>query len=295
MTSIQQEVVNLPEKLEVLLQQERTTYRGIDYLRDSNAGNQDDSTGESSPPAQGSYKPSVNALWREQICDWSYAIVDHFDLDRETVCISFSYLDRFIPRYKRPINHKTYQLAAMTTLYMAIKLYEPRKIGINSFISLSRGHFTSNHIVAMEHLILQTLSWHVHPPTPVSFVNHLLLLHPVKDTRLNDISRFLTELSVCDYFFVTRRPSSIALACILNAMEEVQSPSHVTMEFLETAKRFAPDIDGDRQDVFECQAQLKELYYASGSNSHVTQVDCSAPTSEREESVSPVCVSKMFA
>jgi hypothetical protein len=36
-----------------------------------------------------------------------------------------------------------------------------------------------------------------------------------------EYSRFLTEIAVCDYFFVTRKPFSIALAAVLVAMEQL--------------------------------------------------------------------------
>ena len=70
----------------------------------------------------------------------------------------------------------------------------------------------------------RTLSWHLHPPTYLSFIREMLLL--LQQTKCGhsdyheivEISRFLTELAVCDYFFVTRKPSSVALACILNAL-----------------------------------------------------------------------------
>lgn len=287
----QQEIVNLSEKLQVMLTQESTTYRCSDYL-----GQQSDSlsttNGNSRPLAESeTQKSPVNAMWRDQLCTWAYDIVDHFDLDRETVSVAFSYIDRFVPRYQHHINHKTYQLLAMTALYMAIKIYEPRKVGINSFISLSRGRFTSNHIVAMENVILETLSWNVHPPTPTTFLSHLFLLYPNADPRLGDISRFLAELSVIDYSFVARLPSTIAMACILNAMEEVQVPSHITLEFLESVKRTA-NIDAESQEVFECQTQLKNLHHAAGYNSG-DQDNCMERTVERVDSVSPVCVSKM--
>lgn len=279
----------------MLLRQESTTYEVADYIGNASprfeASDGSCFSGNRSPESPP--KPRINPLWREQICDWSYNIVDHFDLDRETVSVSFSYLDRFVSRYHNQLNHKTYQLAAMTTLYMAIKLYEMRKVGINAFISLSRGHFTASHVLAMENIILQTLSWRVHPPTPLSFVNHLLLLFPAANTRLNDIARFMTELSVCDYFFVARRPSHVAVACILNAMEDVQVPPHMILDYLEAIKATA-NIDVEGRDIYECQAQLKEMYTASGCGNNV-QDFCAEPPVERDESVSPVCVSKMIA
>jgi lipoyl(octanoyl) transferase len=47
-------------------------------------------------------------------------VIDHFDFSREVVSVSIHYLDRFLAAF--PVNKKTFQLAAMTTLYLAIKV-----------------------------------------------------------------------------------------------------------------------------------------------------------------------------
>lgn len=64
-----------------------------------------------------------------------------------------SFLDRYLS-VKR-VNKKTFQLAAMTSLYLAIKITEPSILKISSLIGLSRGFFTSEHIIAMEQSILR--------------------------------------------------------------------------------------------------------------------------------------------
>jgi len=227
-------------------------------------------TQPSSPASNCDPRRKINSVWREKICDWFYAVVDHFDLYRETVCVACSYLDRFIPRYRLEINHKTYQLAAITCLYMAIKLYETRKLSIASFMELSRGNFTVDHIVSMESVILRTLSWQLHPPTPLTFVNHLLLMIPNEPKNseqiitLHEISLFLTELSVCDYFFVTRKPSSIAMACILNAIDEIKLSPVIVQKFIcDLRQNTTLDVTGE--EVMECKELLKEMYIAAGA------------------------------
>ena len=95
----------------------------------------------------------INECWREKICEWAYQVIDHFDFNREVVAISLSYLDRFL--CTREVNKKVFQLAAMTSLYMAIKLYEPSTLRMSSFIELSRGYFTVEHIISMEETLLR--------------------------------------------------------------------------------------------------------------------------------------------
>lgn len=100
-----------------------------------------------------SSKTRINECWREKICEWSYQVIDHFDFNRELVSISLSYLDRYL--CSCPVNRKVFQLAGMTSLFLAIKLYEPSKIKMSSFIELSRGYFSTQHLAAMERSILR--------------------------------------------------------------------------------------------------------------------------------------------
>eukprot|EP00956_Cyclotella_meneghiniana_P006784 scaffold9072_cov79-Cyclotella_meneghiniana.AAC.2 len=208
-------------------------------------------------------------MWREKICEWCYQVVDHFDFNREIVSISMSYLDRYLAT--RSVNRRIFQLAAMTSLYLAIKLYEPGKIRMSSLIDLSRGYFLEEHIVTMEDSMLQSLGWHVHPPTAYSFVREMLpLLPPPMSPRdrhdTNELSRFLTELSVCDYWFVTKKPSSVALASLMNALElqgEPKIPKNYKIMLLNVLGNIGSDIIYD-EEVITCYERLREMYVAGG-------------------------------
>jgi hypothetical protein len=211
--------------------------------------------GSSSQPA--SFQ--INELWREKICEWCYqnVNVDHFDVKREVVNVAMNNLDRYLATCT--VNRRMFQLAAMTALYLAMKLYEPEKLQISSLVELGRGYFHTDHIEAMEVAMLQALTWRVHPPTPYAFCRQLMQLvsSDITPQTLHDISkmaRFLTELSVCNYYFVTRKPSSIALASIINAFE-LLGPNRVNprykVDFLHDLKELyriggsAPDYDDD--------------------------------------------------
>ena len=158
---------DLPERFRVMKQQEMTSYKVEDYLNPKYSVPIADIVKESPmcQPTDGpltaatnsvgtnSSSAGVNEDWRSKICEWSYQVIDHFDYDREIVAVSLSYLDRYL--CKRPVNKRTFQLVAMTTLYLACKLYDPHKLRMSSLIELSRGYFTEDHITAMEESILK--------------------------------------------------------------------------------------------------------------------------------------------
>jgi len=153
---------------------------------------------------------------------WCYQIVDICGFDHESVDIAVSYLDRFLmTKSGMPALHdrKTYQLVAMTCLYVAIKLFEPEVIDPSIVSHLSRGAYTEEDVTDMEMVILSALQWRVQPPTAMAFVRHFLALADVEERTKNLIvgaSRVQIENAVKDYDFISINPSMIAAASILN-------------------------------------------------------------------------------
>ena len=223
----------------------------------------------SSSAGGSSTNTTINELWREKICEWCYQVVDHFDFNREVVSVALNYLDRYLAT--RTVNGRIFQLAAMTALYLAIKLFEPGKLRMRSLIDLSRGYFLAEHIITMEKSMLKSLRWHVHPPTSFAFCRDFMRLvsgdiSPRARHDVNELARFMTELSVCDYWFITKKPSSIALAALINAIE-LQGPRRVNprykVEFLHRVVELGKDIASD-DEIIECYERLREMYIAGG-------------------------------
>jgi uncharacterized protein (UPF0212 family) len=125
--------------------------------------------------------PSSYDGWRRAICEWSYRVVDHFHVNRAAVGVALNLLDRYLvlrqvprnsqvgdcscPSCQRSVSSKLFQLAAMTALYIAVKLHvcegsseelfcaksrRTKKLRLLSFVDLSRGQFTSQDITTME-------------------------------------------------------------------------------------------------------------------------------------------------
>lgn len=176
-----------------------------------------------------------------------------------------SYLDRYLAT--RTVNRRAFQLAAMTALYVAIKLYENGTFAISSVTALSRGYFISEHIVAMEEIMLQALNWHVHPPTPSAFCSDFMLLLSVDipseiRSEINELVRYLTELSVCDYWFVTRKPSTITIASFMYAFDLLGSQgmeSGYQDRFLKKLTDNGFDIAND-EDIEKCYDRLRDIF-----------------------------------
>jgi len=211
----------------------------------------------------------LNSSWREKICHWSYSVVDHFELSRETVAISIDLFDRYLATRGNRCNGSSALLTSLTTLYIAIKLNEPKKIKLTTLSNLSRGQFFPPDIEEMEYKILSSLSWMVHPPTVVSFVSHFLLFLPQVHSSVRkdifELARYLAELSICDAYFVDCSSSTIAYSAVLNVMDDI-SLSRISAgarhRFLsELCERVGLDHRDD--DVRTARERLREIFASS--------------------------------
>ena len=172
-----------------------------------------------------------------------------------------NHLDRFLGSYHDTVDKNLFQLLAMTCLYLSIKLNEYKhllipgsKSSMDTILQLSRGFFTLKEMEKMEYEVLQRLRWHVHPPTAQLFVKHFLFFLSCEEHELHDLAQFMIELSVMDYFFVSYKPSEIAMAALLNSMERLGRNNasrifHIT--------RF---IDINSPAILACRERLSLIY-----------------------------------
>lgn len=205
---------------------------------------------------------------REKICQWTFSVIDHFSLSRQTVAISLDLFDRYFATKGNRSDTDLALLTSLTTLYIAIKVNEKKKIKLSTLARLSRQQFSPKDIEGMEMEILKTLSWLVHPPTAADFISQLLILLP-SDThrhtrhKLFEISRYTSELAVCDPYFVEHHKSSIALATILNTLEDEicldEFPLACRQIFLHNVTHSFDWFSSSAQAVNRCRDRLRQL------------------------------------
>jgi Cyclin, C-terminal domain/Cyclin, N-terminal domain len=178
-----------------------------------------------------------------------------------------NHLDRYLGAYPCPVDKNLFQLLAMTCLYLSIKLNVYKHLlihgstsSMDSILQLSKGYFTLAQMEKMEHDVLQRLQWHVHPPTPQTFVKHFLFFLSVEEHEVHDLAQFIVELSVMDYFFVSYKPSEIAVAGVLIAFDRLlpNRQAQANFPFNRTL------IEIDTPQVKACQSRLM-LRFAQAS------------------------------
>ena len=183
-------------------------------------------------------------------------------------------VDRLLSKPDCPVrdylNDRTkYQLLTIAALYIAIKVNEQVEFGSDSFAAVSCGIYTAKDIETMELTILQGLEWRIYGPTSSQMAYHILslILSHVKPEEstwgfiLNEVG-FQTEYAVGDFYFSTQRPSTTALAAILNALDQVDSQDcqDVLHAFL-----FVNDNNfATVHDLFVAKERLKHLVNSDG-------------------------------
>mmetsp|Transcript_10917 Transcript_10917/g.19090 ORF Transcript_10917/g.19090 Transcript_10917/m.19090 type:complete len:322 (-) Transcript_10917:204-1169(-) len=181
---------------------------------------------------------AIDATCRFKVCQWIFQTVRQARLQSETAIIAISYLDRFLcsnsSRAARArCDRREYQLVAMASLYIAIKIHEPIEMTAASMSQLSRGFHSAEDITSCEMAILTSLRWKIQGPTPFQFISYILELLPADEdddspvrssgmeamTKLREVSQREAEVAVEDHGFIHLRRSTIAIASILNSLD----------------------------------------------------------------------------
>jgi len=294
-------VSEVADRLNAMQHQESTTYKCKDYI-----GNDENCSFDQASKPQNQRDQPVDRECRVKMCEWCYQVTDFCKFRRETVAISMSYLDRFLsssrPRARRALrDRKEYQLAAMTTLYIAIKLFEPMAMDAGLLSAISHGCYTEMDIVDMEQEILTALSWMMNGPTAHDFLSHIIALMPPSAcdnddaavTTLLDFSRFQVEIAVCDYDFALQKPSVLALAAILNSAEGIDEEVFSAPRRFEFLQTIADEsgMNPFSSQVNAARVRLLELF-AKNSGYELPQVANLTPIINTDEGMVGSRISK---
>uniref|UniRef100_A0A7S2HG49 Cyclin-like domain-containing protein n=2 Tax=Helicotheca tamesis TaxID=374047 RepID=A0A7S2HG49_9STRA len=214
------------------------------------------------------------STWRAQMCSWSYAVIDSYGFDRETVAIAFSILDRYVAMDEEPetITKADFQLMSMTALYTATKIMEVDKLlSTDSLLEMSQGSVLPQDVAEMELKILNALEWRLNSPTAMAFVREFLVLLPLSEERkqcMLSMTFHLTELAVVDSFFIPFSSSSIAAAALLVAashdFEMVDGFTCTSFVANKLEKNIAScaNLDINSEEIATIYDRLEQMYHS---------------------------------
>jgi len=130
---------------------------------------------------------------------------------------------------------------------------------------LSKNYFAVTDFAEMELDILFPLNWRINGPTVLWFIEHFFAvmsttstqIYKVRNTLLH-ISKQYAELTLGDYDFVTKKPSTVAIAIISNSLK------HISREQLNPSDRLSffsqiatvSNVDFGSQEIHSARKML---------------------------------------
>lgn len=172
----------------------------------------------------------IDEACRKSIAMWVQQVQKTLSLSPETTWIAMRFFDRYLSSGKgnsREVlsSRSKFQLAAITSFYTAVKIYEPVVFGLEMLIKICRGQYTESDIQSMEQDILSALDWRVACHTPLDFARHLLEGLPeevavssyASDDLLDACQRHL-DYAVTDINFSCLKPSVLGIASLARSL-----------------------------------------------------------------------------
>ena len=213
----------------------------------------------------------IDEVCRTKISEWIFQFVDCVMLNRKTAFSAMSILDRFLSsrssRSQEVIaSQRKYQLAAITSLFISIKLFESFSIDTSFLARLSKQCYEKGEFTKMENDIVFSLNFNLNSPTALCFLECFTRFVPRRLHTSNvssdltaeivkTYSKYLVERSVENYKLSTEKPSNVALAALSISMQ-----------------KFSDFLPIDEDDVFKVIYSIEKCTHCKFDGSHINHV-----------------------
>jgi hypothetical protein len=171
-----------------------------------------------------------------------YSVVDGCRLDFETVARAMGMVDRFLSKPSRSArrtlrDRKQFQLVAIAALSLCLKTDGKITPGSEVLARVCRTLYSIEEIEDAELKIHEGLASGRQAPTSLQMARHFLSstfpgVISLEESRwsciLDDV-QFQLEYAVRDYYFSLQWPRTVAMAAILNALDEVTGQDRQVM------------------------------------------------------------------
>lgn len=214
---------------------------------------------------------SPNLIWREKVTQWCYDVVDHLDESRDLVFVAMNILDRYSALYmSSSTNERDYETAALTALFLAVRISGGRSLDAPDLVRMSRLGVTVQEIVQVGRAMTDGLSWDIKIFTPADFCNAFINLLPLSNNiclrhSIAETCRYLVEISVCDVSFSGVCASKIAFAALVstvNTGNRFHLPEEERLSLLSQINELI-DLDYADANISSLCARLDGIYNQS--------------------------------
>ena len=277
--AINNNLTDVVSNLNAMLVQESITEKCFNYFKEKKyAGGLDESS-------------------RKAMVSWLQQVQQTLQLNSDCVFRAMSIFDRYLCSGRgssvRALKDKcTFQLAAITSFYTAVKIHEPIVLGLDSLLVIVRHAYTEDDFISMEQDILSAIDWRVSSHTAMDYARALLELirEDLSSTAMNNLindceKQMHADIADIRYSCWTR--SKLAVRCVTISLTKNESLSHSKKEFilnrLSESKHFCQSSSRQYLDrtspLLDCASKYEEFITMTTASNQIAV-----------ESRSPVCV-----
>ncbi|KAK7475504.1 hypothetical protein BaRGS_00033260 [Batillaria attramentaria] len=207
-------------------------------------------------PAYMGRQPQLSAAMRAILVDWLVEVQENFELNHETLYLAVKLTDTYLANiHSVPRDHL--QLIGAAALFLACKFDERVPPAVEDFLYVCDDAYRKQEFLSMERDLLRTVGFDLGRPISYRFLRRYAKCGRSPIVTLT-LARYILELSLMEYKFVSYRDSLLAASCLYIArrmqQEEVWTP---TLEYYTGYK-----LSDLRSTVLELNPILTSPHYA---------------------------------
>ncbi|XP_059169977.1 G2/mitotic-specific cyclin-B3-like [Physella acuta] len=159
---------------------------------------------------------SITAAMRSILVDWMVEIQENFELNHETLYLAVKLTDIYLSRVK--VDKDVLQLVGAAAVFIASKFDERCPPLIEDFTYICDNAFDRDQFIHMEMEVLRKVDFDLGIPISYRFLRRYAKVARQSMETLT-LARYILELSLMDYSFVTEKDSMIAAASLFIAQK----------------------------------------------------------------------------
>ncbi|THH12714.1 hypothetical protein EW146_g7432 [Bondarzewia mesenterica] len=145
---------------------------------------------------------------RQTLVDWLLQVHLRYHMLPETLWIAVNVVDRFLT--KRVVSLVKLQLVGVIAMLIASKYEEILAPSVDEFVFMTGNGYSKEEILKGERIVLQTIDFKVsNYCSPYSWMRKISKADDY-DVQTRTLSKFLTEVTLLDYRFLSVKPSLVA-------------------------------------------------------------------------------------
>jgi len=161
-------------------------------------------------------RTEITEKMRTILIDWLIQVHSKFNLLQETLYLTVYTIDRYLANEN--VKRTDLQLVGVTAMLLASKYEEMYAPEIGDFVYITDNAYSKEKIKTMEQKMLKTLSYDFSNPLALQFLRRNSKAGDV-NAEQHTLAKFLMEMTLISYKFVTRFPSQIAAAALFLSLK----------------------------------------------------------------------------